>query len=870
MNIEKLKFSPYLTGLLEEHPSPTQDSAQDALDALRNIEPKAPDAADKLLKLKEIFALGWSALAIDTTASFQELGQLQSQFAAESIDAALQIAWHKDVKAFKLKNVPHTITGLFILGLGKLGGLDLNFSSDVDLIAFYDPATLPVPEHIGQGYAVNKILKTMSQILKPRNSSRFVWRVDWRLRPEASATQLAMSLDMAQDFYFFRALPWHRLALMKARVIAGDLKCGEDFLQLITPFIWRQNLDFRTIDELAHLKSRINLEHPALRLQREAPAPITEELAGFNVKLGSGGIREIEFIANAKQLIWGGKKYPLRTPNTLNALSQLSKLGHLDVETGKTLQSYYIQLRKLENSIQMLGNEQTHIVPQTLDDQDSIMALLGYKNWEKYSRKIEAIRRFVNTEFIELFETRTTSTQKRDKDLLSEISGLSPQVETLAENWLDGFLTPSINSKNNHKFQSLGKLLLKQIIKSSTETEQAIIQVNNFFSALSKSEQYLSLLSRNKTLLNSLIPPLLHSPHMSVLLQQSPHIIDVFLSPQTELNTDFIFQSNDYETRLERLRRFVNENLFTHYTKFMRQDGSAKALHHHLTQLADMTIQAALRIVSDDLEINDLNMTVLGLGKMGTSRMSPLSDLDLIFIFADTMDTDLAHKMVRRLRTVLTAKLSEGIAYELDMRLRPSGRSGPPAVMLSSFMEHHNERAHNWEHIALRHSRIVAGDEALGRQVIAIRDAVLSRPRDKAQFLSDATTMWKRISDQRLTNTAASAFNSKLRPGGLMQAEYTEACNLILNQDTGPLPEAISFWSHIQLWERLLGLTEQPLDDVPQFYLETLLNQFECENLKDLEKQQQKHGKSVIAHVKNSVGSKQEIDTQESRIIWAD
>jgi len=656
---------------------------------------------------------------------------------------------------------------------------------------------------------------------------------------------------------------------MKARVIAGDIKCGEDFLQLITPFIWRQNLDFRTIDELAHLKSRINLEHPSLRLQRQAPTSITQELAGFNVKLGSGGIREIEFIANAKQLIWGGKKYELRTPNTLNALSHLSELGHLDTETSKTLQGYYIQLRQLENAIQMLDNEQTHIVPESSHYQENIMALLGQYNWEDYSRKIEAMRRFINTEFVNLFEVEPGSSNTRDKNLMSEISALSPQVETLAENWLDGFLTASINSKNNHKFQNLGKDLLKQILMSSTDTEDAIVQVNDFFSALSKSEQYLSLLARNKTLLNSLIPPLLHSPHMSLLLEQSPHIIDVFLSPEQEMKTDFIFETKDYEMRLERLRRFVNENLFTHYTQFMSPDGTQDILHHKLTKLADMTIQSALKIVSDNLEIDHLPMTVLGLGKMGASRMSPLSDLDLIFIFADSMDTDLAHKFVRRLRTVLTAKLKEGIAYELDMRLRPSGRSGPPAVMLSSFEEHHNQRAHNWEHIALRHSRIVAGDEALGRKVIIIRDSVLARPRDKAQFLSDAKTMWKRISDQRLTDTSASDFNSKLRPGGLMQAEYTEACNLILGQDTGELPQAISFWSHIQLWERLLGLTGKPSGDVPKFYLETLLNQFSCESLKDLETQHQRQSQSVLAHVKDTLGPPLN-NADEGRIIWSD
>jgi len=336
------------------------------------------------------------------------------------------------------------------------------------------------------------------------------------------------------------------------------------------------------------------------------------------------------------------------------------------------------------------------------------------------------------------------------------------------------------------------------------------------------------------------------------------------------MNTAFIFQSSNYETRLERLRRFVNENLFLDYTEFMGPNGTSHRLHHHLTLLADMTVDAALKIVADDLRIDSLPMTVLGLGKMGTSRMSPLSDLDLVFIFADETDTDLAHKVVRRLRTVLTAKLSEGIAYELDMRLRPSGRSGPPAVMLSSFESYHNERAYNWEHIALAHSRIIAGDEKLGQDVITIRDAVLSRPRDTSQFHSDAYTMWQRISDQRLSETPASIFNSKLRPGGLMQAEYCEACNIILGQDITPLAQPITFWSQMQLWERLLGLTGKPLSEIPPFYREALLNQTSCENISDISRQQAQYSQSVLAYFNKSLKAPTDIKHKERRIIWAD
>ncbi len=846
---------------------PTSRCAQEAFDALSDLAPNSPDTPQRLLELKRRFALGWSALSLQDEAGFKPLGNLQSEFAARSIDVALQSAWHVEAKSLKLKQLPQQVPGLFILGLGKLGGLDLNFSSDVDLIAYYDPDILPVPKHMGQSYVVNKVLKTMGQILKPRNSPDFIWRVDWRLRPESSASQLSMSTDMAQEFYFFRALPWHRLALMKARVIAGDQDVGEQFLQNITPFIWRQNLDFRALDELAHLKSRINLEHPALRQQRAAPEPITSDAIGFNVKLGSGGIREIEFIANAQQLVWGGKQYELRTPNTLEALAQLADIGHMDEGISKELSASYIKLRRLENAIQMLGNEQTHIVPSSDHAIQSIMTLLGETDWQDYCQNIENTRRFVNTEFQKAFEIDEAEEAPAD-DFDANFNALAPAAKEIAQNWMDG-LFPRLNSRQN--FQSLGQALLEQIFKSSAASDDAIMRINQFFSALSRSEQYLHLLSRNQNLLDALIPPLLYSPHMTVLLEQSPHIIDVFLSPQNEMDTSFIFQSLDYETRLERLRRFVNENLFIHYTAFLNEGGKAAALQNQLTTLADMTLEAALKIVADDLEIADLQMTVLGLGKMGTSRMAPLSDIDLVFIFDDAADPEITQKIVRRLRTTLTAKLSEGIAYELDMRLRPSGRSGPPAVKLSSFREHHQNRAHNWEHIALAHSRIVAGDKALGKKVMAIRDDILAQPREETQFLADAKSMWELIESQRISGTAPDHYNSKLRPGGLMQAEYTENCYRILGRKAEGLQESILFYSNLQLWERLLGLTGKSLQDTPQYYQSQFLNQFGAKKLKDIEKQQARHSKSVLAAY-NALFAETTLPNnyESARILWTD
>jgi len=856
---EQLQSSVYLSGVTE--PTDYPDNLGDLLAKVSTAN------AACLLELKAHFSLRF---AQSNFTSFDEMGRVWSDFADATIDQALNLAWRETAKHHGLKLHEEKVPGLFILGLGKLGGRDLNFSSDVDLIAFFNAEDFPVPEHKGQAYIASDVCKRMTQILQPRNSPDFVWRVDWRLRPESSGTGLAMSVAKAETFYFFRSLPWHRLALMKARTVAGDKTNGSDFLARLEPYIWRRNLDFTTLDELAALKTRINNEHPGLQHERAAPEPITPLASGFNLKLGRGGIREIEFIANAQQLVWGGKQYSLRTSNTLEALSELAALGHMDKSLSKRLSECYCAFRNLENAIQMLGNEQTHIVPASPQHQQAILKLLGKADWQSLCTQIETMRRFVNAEFEDIFATPDQG-KAISGDFESDLKALPSQSREIAQNWLDGFSGQQASSKNSYKFQRLGQRLLERIFNSSANTETAINRINNFFSALSRSEQYLHLLATNQDLLDTLIPPLIHSPHMTLLLEQSPHIIDVFLTPRLEINTDFIFHSSDYETRLERLRRFVNENLFIAYTEFMNAGGTAKTLHGQLTALADKTIDAALQIVTDDLQIDTLPLTVLGLGKMGTSRMSPLSDIDLIFIFEDDTDSDLAQKIVRRLRTALTARLREGIAYELDMRLRPSGRSGPPAVMLQSFREHHQERAHNWEHIALAHSRIVAGNQDLGNKVIAIRDDILARSRDRGQFLSDAKTMWQRIAHQRSADTAHNIFSSKLRTGGLMQAEYSEACQRLLGGVEEDLEDSIAFWSNLQLWERLLGLTNRPLSDMPIVYRNNFLEQMNTKSIKSLAKQQARHIKhvnktsdAIFSHHIIPVGH------TESRIIWMD
>ena len=792
--------------------------------------------------MKNKFALAWSRQALSDNADFDALGKAQSEFADATIEAALSLAWAETKKRFSLKaETPH---GLFILGLGKLGGYDLNFSSDIDLIGFYDPDILPVSANKGQAFITGHCLKTLTQILMPRNSPEHIWRVDWRLRPESSGTGLCLSTHKAEKFYFFRALPWHRLALIKARTVAGDKEAGARFLETLYPYIWPQNLDFRAIDDLADLKSRINAEHPGLTQERAAPTPITPDPTGFNLKLGAGGIREIEFIANAQQLIWGGKQVELQTTNTRRALLRICEAGHLSSEKAETFRQDYVDLRRIENAIQMLRNEQTHLIPDSEEDKKRLVALTGYENSKKLSDVIFDIRQRVNEDFKTLFKSQTPADKLHSTFL---VETLSTRALDIAKSWRGGFNDHGLSPSLSRRYRPLGEKLLARVQNSVADTEDGLIRIDQFLKSIARSAQYFHLLDRHEALLDTLITPLLHSPHMTSLLQQSPHIIDIFLVPSQTHTPDAsaVLADPDYGTRLDRLRRFVNEHLFYYYHRFMEKDDTLGNLQSHLTQLAETTLDTAIHIVTDELEINNLNMAVLGLGKMGTSTMAPKSDLDIVFIFEDEVESELASQVVRRLKTTLMTPLKEGIAYELDMRLRPSGRSGPPAVKLSSFENHHMNRAASWEHIALAHSRIVAGDRAFGEKIERVCQTILTRPRDTDQFRQEACDMWQRINEERLLNTPHDHFNAKLRRGGLMQAQYIEACFKTLGQNCpNDAQEAISFWQYQQVWERLLGLKEAPFTQTAKRFRPSVIKG--SNNFEDYVETSQRHAEHVI------------------------
>jgi len=715
---------------------------------------------------------------------------------------------------------------------------------------------------------------------------------------------LAMSSAAGLQFYWFRSLSWHRLAMIKARVVAGDRQAGSAFLSELDSFIWRINLDYRALDELAELKQKINLEHPALRLARTQDHEINPDCADFNIKLGRGGIREIEFIVNAMQLIWAGRRVALRNPNTLDALQQLAREKLLDTTIAAQLEQAYCLLRRTENAVQMLDNQQQYQLPVTQARQQALLYLLNQESWHALTGQLYRQRRFVAKEFDACFADKTSKAQPvaNFSRLLAE--PLNPAAAEILDGWLNGFQIYGVANYEADQLNALLGYLADELFESGVPVSEAIIKIDGFFRLLPSGMQYFRLLQEHPVLIKSMIRPLLIAPPMATLLQHSPHIVDALIGSEhhnhafnPQSRSAFVLASRRFEVRAERIRRFVNEELYISYLECLRGNISSTQCLQRLTRLAEHTLDLGLAIICDEMQLEIPPIAVMGLGKLGMKSMSPLSDLDLIFI-AGSIDTiEQANRFARRFQHLMETRMKEGIAYEMDTRLRPSGRCGPPTVSLDSFAKYHQQRAHNWEHIALIPARFVAGNALIGQQASEIRQRLLVQPRDHQQFVNDDWKMLDRIRQQRTRQVTPDSLAVKLRRGGLMEADYLTACIAVEAMPQHPdwaaldysqLLEAISndteytelnnivqFWRRLQLWVRLLGLESSTVEDFPAQALDDFLADVGLANPAELLERINDDANRIERYLDRFMQDKQLVTTeqlndwQEQAVLWS-
>jgi glutamate-ammonia-ligase adenylyltransferase len=755
----------------------------------------------------EMVRIAWRDLA--GRADLTEVVETLSELADSCIDAAL--AWLTR-RAYAEQGVPRGANGnelrLAVLALGKLGGHELNFSSDVDLIFTYpQEGELPGARSLSYGELFLRLCQSLMRVLGEATADGFVFRVDTRLRPFGTSGPLALSFDAMEHYYQAHGREWERYAFIKARVCAGDCAAGEALLTRLRPFVYRRYIDFGALAAIREMKGMI-----AREVERKS-------MSG-NVKLGPGGIREIEFVTQALQLIRGGREPALRERATLKALAQLTHAGHFAESVTKALSASYDFLRRVEHRLQMVADQQTHELPTEPLGQTRLAFSMGFANWDSFREALDRHREFVESQFRELLGAPETSATADafaslwpgavDPDgaagVLSEAGYTDPRAVVAL---LDELRTSSgyqaLSAEGRVRVDRLVPLVLRETARVA-QPDVTIARLVHLFEAIGRRTAYFALLIENPTALAQLINLAAASPWIAAWIGQHPVVLDELLDPrglyelpsrealETELLDRLAQLDDNLEAQTDWLREFRNAHLLRVAAADIGPGLPADRVGAHLSQLADVLLDNCLRIAyqmlvarhgapGGDAHCPAPGFAVIGYGKLGSLELGYASDLDMIFLY-DEVDGGMTQgerqipnelffaRLGQRLIHLLTARTPAGILYEVDMRLRPSGNAGPLVSSLNAFRHYQKTQAWTWEHQALVRARPVAGKPELRGAFEKVRRAVLCRARDDAALRREVQEMRERMAAAHATPAGEFGFDVKHDRGGIVDIEF--------------------------------------------------------------------------------------------------
>jgi [glutamine synthetase] adenylyltransferase / [glutamine synthetase]-adenylyl-L-tyrosine phosphorylase len=732
----------------------------------------------------------------------QQTGAL-SRFAEATVAAALrdllrQAASKGFVDLASLED-PERDSGFIVLGMGKLGGYELNYSSDIDLILLYDPTRARISTRDGIQSFFVRLARDLGRILEARTADGYVFRTDLRLRPDPASTPLALSVPAALAYYESVGQNWERAALIKARPVAGDRVAGQNFLRELEPFIWRKNLDFAAIQDIHSIKRQINAYRGGGRIAVE----------GHDIKTGRGGIREIEFFAQTQQLIWGGRLRALRTGSTCEALRRLADAGRIDPATATELIDDYRFLRRLEHRLQMVDDAQTHVLPSDRAGVARIGVFLGYRQTDAFVADLLGHLGSVERHYAELFEQAPSLSGpgnlvftgvEDDPETLRTLSRLGfaepAAVAGLVRSWHHGRLRATRSQRAREILTELVPELLR-IFGATPHPDTALLRFDQFLSRLPAGVQFFSLFHANPRLLELIAEIMAGAPRLAEQLAQRPALLDAvltegFFSPppgRIALAADLdqmLGDAGDYEDTLDALRRWAGERRFQVGVQLLRCALDGRRAGEVLADIAEIALGALLPAVETEFarhhgRVPGGRFAAIGMGRLGSREMTLASDLDLILIYDVAAGIEVSDgprplpiatyyaRLCQRLIGAITAPTADGRLYEVDMRLRPSGASGPIASSLAGFARYQHESAWTWEHMALTRARPVAGDMALRDRIADAIGAVLAAKRDPTRLLVDVADMRRRIADE---NPRPSLWDLKNRRGGLIDLEF--------------------------------------------------------------------------------------------------
>jgi glutamate-ammonia-ligase adenylyltransferase len=695
---------------------------------------------------------------------------------------------------------PERGSGYIVLAMGKMGAFELNYSSDIDLIVFYDPEALAIPADSEPSALYIRVTRGLVKLLQERTPDGYVFRVDLRLRPDPASTQVAISVPAALDYYEHRGQNWERSAMIKARPCAGDIEAGEKLLKALSPFVWRKYMDFAALADIHAMKRQIH----AYRGHGEIA------VAGHNIKLGRGGIREIEFFVQTQQLIAGGRHPELRDLRTLTTLSALADGQWVGGAAQRELEAAYLFLRRVEHRLQMIADEQTHTLPSDEAELLKLARFLGYETTQAFSDVLLRHLRDVQQHYSRLFEPVVQPPEaalqfppdEDNRDTLDRLAGMgfrNPlEISALVRNWLSGRYLALRSEFARSQLRLLVPSLIEHLARSENR-EQAVLAFDRFLSGLHAAggARLISLLLQNPDLLALVALMLGTAPRLADILAHQPQVMDALIDPAffcalpnaetlgNELARS-LDQSVSYEDKLDRLRLFGQEHMFLIGVRILSGTVSAEQAGEAFARLADVIIRALHRQVEDMFaqthgRIRGQKTALLALGKLGGREMTASSDLDLILVYDfddETPESDGERplygaqyfaRLTKRLVSALTSQTNYGALYHVDMRLRPSGRSGPVATKLDSFRDYQMTEAWTWEHMALTRARVVSASGHFRDEVEALIRSVLAQPRDARMIAGDAYEMRMAIATEK---GEADRWDLKYAAGGLTDIEF--------------------------------------------------------------------------------------------------
>jgi glutamate-ammonia-ligase adenylyltransferase len=726
-----------------------------------------------------------------------------SGFAEAALRAALRHLFREAAEAGAMTladpDDPERDCGFFVLAMGKLGAGELNYSSDIDLILLFDGARVPLGDRDTAQMFFTRLARELVRIVDERTGDGYVFRTDLRLRPDPRSTPLAMSVAAALAYYESVGQNWERAAMIKARAIAGDIPAGERFLAELTPFVWRKSLDFAALADIHSIKRQIDAHRGAGRIAIE----------GQDIKLGRGGIREVEFFAQTQQLIWGGRIRALRTRQTCAALAALAETGRIDRPTAEHLTENYRFLRRVEHRLQMIDDAQTHRLPADRGGFHHLALFLGYDDTGTFVGDLRDTLVSVERHYADLFEDAPTLSgpgnlvftgADDDPATLATLGRLGfadpPAIAATIRDWHHGRMRATRSERAREILTELIPELLR-IFGATAAPDAALIRFDRFLSHLPAGVQLFSLFKQNPGLLTLVADIMAEAPRLADELAGRPALLDAVLTTEFSaplpdragLAADLaamIAGARDFEATLDLLRRWSNERRFQVGAQLLRRDLDGERAGTVLSDIAETVLAALVPAVAEEFarqhgRIADGGFAVIAMGRLGSREMSLSSDLDLILVYDATGAAEMSDgarplapstyygRLGQRVIGAITAPTAEGRLYEVDMRLRPSGESGPIATSIEAFAHYQREEAWTWERMALTRARPVAGDERLFAPVTAVIAAALARPRDRRRLVADVADMRRRVAAQHPRPTP---WDLRNRRGGLVDIEF--------------------------------------------------------------------------------------------------